>query len=108
MRLTDLRPKFVTLPTWASSEPFYVGMTWECPHCQTQRLGALFDVPIDPNDVMGRFGFGPQFQQWLTSMSMLKWHREGDTFETMTLSPSVDASGFEGHWHGHIINGEIR
>lgn len=36
-----------------------------------------------------------------------KWEREGDTFETLTLKPSVDASGW-GHWHGWITNGEVK
>ena len=32
------------------------------------------------------------------------WQRTGDTFETLTLSPSVDASP---DWHGWIRNGEM-
>jgi hypothetical protein len=36
------------------------------------------------------------------------WTRAaGDTFETLTLSPSIDASP-AGHWHGFIQNGEVR
>lgn len=35
------------------------------------------------------------------------WNRTGDTFETLTLTPSIDASAF-GHWHGFITAGEIR
>jgi hypothetical protein len=34
------------------------------------------------------------------------WRREGDTFDTLTLSPSVDASP-SGHWHGFVRNGEV-
>jgi len=34
------------------------------------------------------------------------WQRTGETFEDMTLSPSIDASN-SGHWHGHITNGEV-
>lgn len=37
----------------------------------------------------------------------IHWQRHGDTFEAMTLMPSVDASA-SGHWHGFITNGEIR
>lgn len=33
------------------------------------------------------------------------WQREGETFETMTITPSVDASA-SGHWHGFVRNGE--
>jgi hypothetical protein len=35
------------------------------------------------------------------------WQRAGDTFDTLTLSPSIDASK-HGHWHGFIQGGEIR
>jgi hypothetical protein len=33
------------------------------------------------------------------------WERTGDTFESLTLSPSVWI-GPPGHWHGQIIRGE--
>ena len=32
---------------------------------------------------------------------------KGETFETLTLTPSVDASA-AGHWHGHVTDGEVR
>lgn len=32
---------------------------------------------------------------------------EGDTFDNLTLTPSVDRSG-DGHWHGFITNGVCR
>lgn len=39
------------------------------------------------------------------------WKREGDTLETLTLSPSIDASSHDhrGHkgWHGHVAAGEV-
>lgn len=34
------------------------------------------------------------------------WKREGDTFETLSISPSVDASA-SGHWHGFVTAGKI-
>jgi hypothetical protein len=52
-----------------------------CPHCRTQRLS----VPV---------GAGG-------------WQASGETFDTLTLTPSVDVGGF-GHWHGFITNGEIQ
>ncbi len=33
--------------------------------------------------------------------------KDGPIFETMTITPSIDASA-SGHWHGFITNGEIR
>jgi hypothetical protein len=44
-----------------------------------------------------------------------RWKREGKTFATLTLSPSVNCfvgkSGeacFEQHWHGFIREGAVR
>jgi len=34
------------------------------------------------------------------------WSFEGDSFENLTLHPSVDHSA-SGNWHGFITNGEI-
>jgi hypothetical protein len=36
----------------------------------------------------------------------LRWHRVGDTFDTLTLTPSIDCSRF-GHFHGFITGGEV-
>lgn len=34
------------------------------------------------------------------------WKRQGDTFETLTLTPSIQR--MDGcRWHGHVTNGEI-
>lgn len=93
MRLTDLNPRWYA----HGNSPDVVGITFDCPCCRTQRLGVLFKEEIDrdglPNDV-----------HW--ARTDRKWHREGDTFETLTLSPSVDASGV-GHWHGSVTNGAV-
>ncbi len=37
----------------------------------------------------------------------IHWQRTGDTFETLTFSPSIDASA-SGHWHGWINCGGVR
>jgi hypothetical protein len=34
------------------------------------------------------------------------WHRTGDSFETLSLTPSIDCSHF-GHWHGFLTAGAI-
>lgn len=33
-----------------------------------------------------------------------RWQRTGETFDTLTLVPSIDATGV---WHGFITNGEV-
>jgi hypothetical protein len=32
------------------------------------------------------------------------WQRTGNTFETLTLTPSIDASP---DWHGYVTSGQI-
>ena len=99
MRLTELNPR------WAMDADIVVGgqtrhdddrhgmaITFDCPHCRTERLAVFFANPLDgkpPTDAPGYL-----------------WHREGSTFEDLTLTPSVDASD-HGHWHGFIRNGDI-
>ena len=101
MRLTDLNPKWC-LPTmqWASSSPYYTALTFDCPHCRTQRLAVYFKPAIDPEGLQKRY-------EWPEpNPGVLKWQRKGDTFETLTLEPSVNFDS-TGHWHGSIVNGEM-
>jgi len=35
------------------------------------------------------------------------WGFEGNDFNTLTVTPSIDASA-SGNWHGFVTNGEIR
>lgn len=99
MRLVDLNPR------WAMDADIVIGgqtrhdadrhgmaVSFECPHCRTTRLCVFFDNPIDgkpPTDEPGP-----------------RWHRIGETFEELTLVPSVDASA-HGHWHGFVQHGSV-
>lgn len=94
MKLTDLNPRWVGYPG-----PVYDGVSFDCPHCRTQRLAIKFSPPIDPN------GWWPKMTQ-PTYAGVNLWKRTGDTFDTLSLTPSVDAS-FDSHWHGFIINGQV-
>lgn len=98
MRLIDLDPHFFTMP----GSPDYVGMTFVCPHCSNPdvRLGITFKEEIDRDSL-------PNTIHWARPEP--KWHREGDDFETMTITPSIDASKYgQNHWHGFITGGEIK
>jgi hypothetical protein len=110
MKLTDLDPR------WACDADIVVvggvarhfegrhgmAVSFECPHCvereratgdqRVQRLAVWFANPID--------GQPP------TDDATTLWQRSGETFGTLTLTPSIDASK-NGHWHGFIVNGEI-
>lgn len=52
--------------------------------------------------------FGPDSRPDGVPIPRPLWHRTGDTFDTLTLAPSIDASKtHEGGWHGHVRNGLI-
>lgn len=97
MKLTDLNPRWFVLDDGGAR----VGLTFECPHCRTQRLGVVFHhdghAAIEDQYILARHGAADANHIW----TMI-----GETFETLTLSPSVDASA-SGHWHGFIRAGEI-
>jgi len=111
MRLTDLKPKWIQLNNWACPDrPFYIGVSFLCPHCspdlpehgsqRRQRLAIRFCPAIDPTNVEATF-MVPLVHEETT------WNRvSGDTFETLTLSPSINTEQ-HGHWHGFITNGNI-
>lgn len=82
-----------------------MGISFDCPHCRTERLAVFFTNPLDG----GEPAVEPQFL----------WRRSGDSFETLSLAPSIDAESgtvarhdgtieHSGHWHGYITNGEIQ
>lgn len=71
-----------------------MALTFDCPCClgteRSTRLAIFFANPVDgkpPSDDANHL-----------------WERTGTTFEDLTLSPSIDASGYK-HWHGFIEGG---
>lgn len=93
MRLGDLDPKWIGF----HGGPARCGVMFRCP-CKpdcAEQLHVMFDTSLDGEPA-------PHLDP-----PRHLWHREGTTFETLTLTPSVDCSGF-GHWHGHITAGEVR
>lgn len=112
MKLTDLRPRWFDVPGVGGAID---GITFECPGacCAGRvpvRIGIQFANPIgsEPKPLMTNkekhqhvhelrtFDIPPGFL----------WQRQGETFETLTLSPSVNASA-SGHWHGWVRNGQV-
>lgn len=104
MKLTELDPRWWALHSVATgSDTIKLGLTFECPcGCKgterETRLGVPIDPPIDPQRLL-------QNTTWIGYPTM--WKRGGESFDALTLTPSIDASQ-HGHWHGHITNGEIR
>ena len=110
MKLIELSPHWISLNQWAGTDPFWIGVSFLCPHCiplnlpehgpeRVRRLAVSFWPPIDPAGLLGR----------MFEMPSNGGHQRvsGDTFDTLTLFPSI---GFEniGHGHWHITNGEIK
>lgn len=117
MKLTDLNPRW-----FAEDGRQGQGVTFDCPGgcCAGKgtRLAATFANPVDGGAPLrlGKFlamlkaianGEGKQdFPGDVVPPGFL-WQRAGDTFDVLTLAPSVDASA-SGHWHGFIQEGQIR
>lgn len=100
MRLIDLEPKFIG--SVVLGHPRHgIGIYFLCPTCRADKVCVMFENPIDG---------GPPFP------AKTHWRREGETLDTLTLSPSVDASGccygkVSGvrcsGWHGNIVAGMV-
>jgi Family of unknown function (DUF6527) len=115
MTLTELAPHWVA--EYHAPADAKQGIGFLCPHCQVTRLAVFFDVPIGGHLAAAIVTPGDTLQAHIDQaeqghlmdyhIGRILWHREGVTFETLSLTPSVDASHF-GHWHGFITNGEIR
>ncbi len=95
-RLIDLAPRWFVLEEGGAR----VGLTFECPHCRAQRIGVVFHH-------RGHEAMDDTYIRAHSPSTDRIWTADGDTFETLTLSPSVDASA-SGHWHGFVQNGEIK
>lgn len=113
MKLTDLNPR------WFAEEGRHgQGVTFDCPHCRTVRLGIAFSPTLDGGPPIGMPNtpeIGTLFKALWPADHVgtnivppgIVWQRSGDTFDVLTLAPSVDASA-SGHWHGFVQGGEIR
>lgn len=102
MRLTDLNPGWVGVGgegvTNGDGSPVRerrgIGVMFDCP------CGAAFSPCYVPfaNPLDG----GPQH-------GAQGWRRVGDTFDSLTLTPSILRTGSKCacKWHGYITNGEV-
>lgn len=96
MKLIELNPR------WVNYKNQKLGVTFDCPHCKAQRLGVAFQHQglehLESNLILA---VSPNTKIWT------EINPEPDTFDNLTLVPSVDCSA-SGHWHGHIENGVIK
>jgi len=115
MRLVDLTPRW-----FAEEGRSGQGIVFQCPHCPGSKttLAVAFKNPLDGGapielhtEKLYRL-IDPAY--WDGDAKCMEavppgvhWAREADTFETLSIMPSVDASA-SGHWHGFVTKGEIR
>jgi hypothetical protein len=103
VRLVDLNQRWIGRDGTTSDDPAYggCGVVFDCPHCYEsgkQIIAVHFDKPLDG---------GPS--RWPNH----SWKRTGETFDTLTLEPSIDhkAPDADGswaqHWHGWIRRGAV-
>lgn len=100
MRLVELRPSF--FGHYDLPDRNGVGLGFDCPHGCGDRFVVYFTNPLDGGAMIPITQSGNQ---------KYRWQRTGETFDALTLSPSVNILEKENgpsHWHGLITNGEVR
>lgn len=97
MRLSELNPRWFSIAGLSR-----IGLTFECPHCRTQRIGVAFHHKgrevVENNAILAVHGAADANHIWTLVGN--------DDFENLTLTPSIDAS-VSGHWHGWVTSGEV-
>lgn len=107
MRLTELSPR------WLSPDVF----SFLCPHCCAAILTCKRKVMNHREQAelwRDQFDWDQEYQEveWGSVVVVLcdskcAWTMSSSDFETLTVSPSLNAEG-SGHWHGTIEAGEIK
>lgn len=99
MRLVDLFPRWIHPNVFA----------FLCPHCREVFLTCK-NVAMrrrEQCEITEADTIGEQGVTVVLCKPEMAWDfQSGAVFETMTVTPSLDA-GKAGHWHGHITAGEI-
>ena len=75
----------------------------------TEGAGVIFDCPCQSESCAWGGKLAISFRNPLRGKAYASaeehlWQRTGETFETLTLSPSIHAVG---HWHGWLRNGVL-
>jgi hypothetical protein len=114
MKLTDLNPRW-----FAIAGRHGQGVVFDCPCCvgkeKRYRLAVAFAPALDGGATIDIKQLEPlwdaikdcgtDFPSNIVPPGFI-WARTGETFETLTVSPSVNAAP-AGHFHGWVINGEV-
>lgn len=101
MRLTDLDPRWLTPDVFMFRSPVGHGYWLCCPRVKMTH-NEQWDL-FEADRTRRGIGDAAVVVGWKEDCI---WSYAGNDFETMTVTPSVDASA-SGNWHGFITNGEI-
>jgi hypothetical protein len=110
MRLADLNPKFLG----AGGPGIFNSLTGEQVPAQ-HGVGVDFDCPCGSPDCCRLFVRFANPIDGTPYTAHPAWHRTGETFDTLTLEPSIqrivlhrqDGTPVNCGWHGWIRNGEV-
>lgn len=102
-RLVDLEPE------WVRRTGRVVGVRFTCPiddgpgpHREGHQVAVLFANPPDGGPPH------PDDPDCVGNNSGQRWTRSGATFETLSISPSIDCTAADRHcWHGFVSAGEV-
>lgn len=102
MRLTTRNPEFVGA---GGEGVFNADMT---PATPRDGVGVLFDCPCGHCGIPVYVPFANPLDG-SAQYDRQGWQRTGDTFDTLTLTPSILRNPDKGGcgWHGYVTNGEI-
>lgn len=88
IKLTELEPRWWSTQSGRHGQ----GINFLCPRCREEYIGVAFKNPVDGGSP------APNCKYY--------WIRIGDSFESLTLQPSIDATIY-GHWHGEVRGGNM-
>lgn len=99
MKLIDLEPAWLSQDVFIFKSPSGHGNWITCKRVALSRMEQYKMIYED----------NPQFKGTPVVMTVpeMAWSFEGNDFNTLTVTPSIDASA-SGNWHGFISNGEIQ
>ncbi|MDB5822146.1 MAG: hypothetical protein JWR21_850 [Herminiimonas sp.] len=96
MKLTDLSPRWLSKDVLMFRSPTGKGDWLTCKRVEMSFQDQSKLIYEDNPDLKG--------QCVVTTVAHMAWTFNGDDLDTMTITPSIDASA-SGNWHGFITNG---
>lgn len=96
MKLTDLSPRWLTNDLFIFKSPTGRGNWISCKRVIMPVKEQMETMYKAAPDLIG--------QSIVPTVAEMAWSFEGNDFETLTVTPSIDCSR-SGNWHGFITNG---